>query len=134
MRIDYIRHIAALLILLFSSTVIRATVPERYDKHIIVAVDQTIVGNPRMVDMYYALSSLLRNERSVFEKENFNVPENFSFNPEKDEVSLYSFCLPGSARQQILSDRQGGGSLLTIFLKNSYIALSARMETSIPPA
>ena len=94
MRIDSIRDILVLLIFLLSNvSVSMHAKPERYDKHIIIAVDQTIVDNPRMVNMYYALSALLRNEHAAISKKNFNVPDNFKFDPKKDEVSLYTFCL-----------------------------------------
>jgi len=110
MRIGSIRQFLLLLVLLLLSNITLPVLakPERYDKHIIIAVDQTIVDNPRMVNMYYALSALLRNEHTALSNKNFNVPDNFNFDPKKDEVSLYTFCLPGSDRLQILSDRQRG--------------------------
>lgn len=104
-----------LIFLLSNVSVSMHAKPERYDKHIIIAVDQTIVDNPRMVNMYYALSALLRNEHAAISKKNFNVPDNFKFDPKKDEVSLYTFCLPGSDRLQILSDRQRGKSAEYLF-------------------
>lgn len=116
MRIGLIRNILVLLILLLSNVSISMHAKtERYDKHIIIAVDQTIVDNPRMDKMYYALSALLRNEHAAIAKKNFNVPDNFKFDPKKDEVSLYTFCLPGSDYLQIRSDRQRGKSAEYLF-------------------
>ena len=94
---------------------------EQYDKHIVIAVDQTIGNNINREEIYSALCQLLENKPTKIDRSHFMMPDNFTFNPQTDEISLFGFGLPGIDYQDMTQSRQLGSEYLFNRFSSSFI-------------
>lgn len=71
----------------------KSAVKEKYDKHIIIVVDQTLT-NSNMIPVYDKLCKLLRNQETGINKNLYDIPDDFHFDPSADEISVFGFAFP----------------------------------------
>ena len=82
-----------LLVLICCSLLGKSAVKEKYDKHVIIVVDQTLTNN-NMIPVYNKLCNLLQNQETGLDKNLYDIPDDFHFNPNTDEISIFGFAFP----------------------------------------
>ena len=81
-------------ILVHFPLVCQSTPKDKYDKHVIIVVDQTATGNINMIPVYEKLCKLLLNQETGLDRSQYDLPDDFHFDPNTDEISVLGFGLP----------------------------------------
>ncbi len=82
------------LTLVYFPLVCQSAAKEKYDKHVIIVVDQTATSNINMRPVYEKLCKLLLNQDTGLDKSLYDLPDDFHFDPNTDEISVLGFALP----------------------------------------
>ena len=90
---DCLRKYLIILFFICFPLLTKSTVKEKYDKHVIIVVDQTLT-NDNMLLVYDKLCCLLKNQETGLDKNLYDIPDDFHFNPNTDEISIFGFAFP----------------------------------------
>ena len=83
-----------LLSLVHFPLICQSAIKEKYDKHVIIVVDQTATDNINMKPVYKTLCKLLLNQDTGLDRSLYDLPDDFHFDPNTDEISVLGFALP----------------------------------------
>ena len=89
---------SVVFISLFFSFIFASANPAYYNKHVIIVVDQspTVQTHQNMPKLYDALVDFFNGKKPQGLTSNSQIPANFNFNPDTDEISLFASSLRGS--------------------------------------
>lgn len=95
----------------------KGAVKEKYDKHVIIVVDQSLsnANNDNMLPVYESLCKLLQNQEMGLDKKLYDIPDDFHFDPNTDEISAFGFALSGEDYYSIVRKRSCGASAKDLF-------------------